>query len=691
MKPQKEKKEKESFWNALIIYGFIAIALIGFLGYIYGSIAIGTMFIIAPLLFKGAGTSKDGMFTKSPTNKVKDVWQGADKKKKAGIVVGIVALLPFFILGIVWLAMMGAMFFVDMLFILPILLIILWVWFRNPSHQTFSGSASFGHPAVLAVAVIMLLLIGIVAGMNYMQLHKYDGLSAYKVIQPLRSANATYHTDTDNDGQDDFNDPDVDGDGIPNNLDIDINGDGYIDNWGKVMANWTSYNETTKQMIKDQWNSIPEENRAYYDPKPMFSQDDFIVKNGTITAKKYNVVFHVYDPFANNVFPEQTTMNYVSMGNIMGHNLSFPMPVTTQIPTTTINFTKNNTNSTIARLNNGTAMATFSSMKLPLGATKGMPIEGVYVSLIANGTDKKYINPETGLASWIVTTDASGTCMIHNIPAGDYVLRVDGGGYLPFNNMDFRVTKANLDNLITLTPAYFRVTIYFDSHPNAEQPVDAELFNTAHIALDGKEFCSLSAEVEGMKKSDYENILRQNAMYSWSGVPAIAINPSVKTNKMFESMFNDMAGGLNAVLGGSGVVITGIQFLGANLQVSANYAQGDLSGSKDIQTPLTIVSGNPHITKQHVTLVYVGWAKGMIRAQNGAQINIHITGTAKYNVAEAVADSYLSWSWNFLKGKEGGLTPHFDTKTKNIAVEVPMSENLTYSIIPQNYQVFYQT
>gem|GEM_PF-5598168 len=682
MKQTKEKKEKESFMNAMIVYGFIAIALIGFLGYTAGSIAIGSTFILGPMLFKGAGTGKDGMFSNSPTKKIKDVWRGADKKKKAGIVVSIMVLLPFFILGALWLAMIGAMFLVDLLFILPIVMIILWFWFRNPKHQTFNGSASLGHPAVLGVAVVMILVIAIVAGMNYMDIHKYDGLEAKDVVKSYTSPSEAYHTDTDGDGTIDVNDTDIDGDNITNELDIDQNGDGIVDNWYPI-NNLKNFNESTQLMINAQWDSIPDENKAYIDPTPAYREEDFIVDNGTVKAKNFTVVVHVYDPFADEVFPLQRTVNYVNMRSIFGLPQDLEIPHATLTKRTIVNISVNNTNinETLNASAAGTDFVTFNQMSLPLATTeKGTPIEYMNVELIAKPKSAKFKNPNSGTATWRAITDATGTAILE-IPTGDYTLRVEGAGYLPYQS-DFRVTNRTKDVTAFLTPSYMKVDVYFQARNYGDTSL--QYFGEANVNFnigDGPDSITLytiGSTVEGFTKEDYNNTLRQNSMYGWSGIPNLVVNPSVKTNKMFQSMFNSMAQGLNGIWWGQRKELYAT-YQNANFHLSATFEQGDVSGTRPVYVETMLTQGSEYSTNTYIHNQYVVWPKGMIGAQNGVVVNFNVEGNANYKVDEYEkhVDYYV-------------LIAFPDTSESHDIKSIPIDYSFNYTLTGTSYQLFYQ-
>ena len=677
MKPVKEKKEKESFWNALLIYGFIAISLIGFLGYAWGSVAIFTAFILPPLFFKNTQPSpSDNMFSQSPTDRIKNAWNSADKKKKAGIVIGLIALLPFFILGVIWLAMIGAMFFVDLLFILPIILIILWLWFRNPEHQTFSGASSLGHPAILGIAVVMLLVIGMVASMNYMELHKYDGLEANDVITGMEKPSDLYYKDTDGDNITDLKDDDIDGDNITNEYDLDVDGDGYIDNTN-LLKNYNTYNDTIKQLIIEQFYNIPEENRGYIDPDVVFGEEDFIVDNGTIKPKKYDVVVKVYDPFADEVFPLQRTVNLVTVahtfaGDIVSYNETIEKRKTVDI---NLNET---TSGYLNYADKDSPSVVFNSINLPIGTkSRGTPVANVWVVLSSKPAQKKFENEKTGLAVWSQTTDANGMVLIKNLEANVYHIRVEGAGYLPFET-DITVTNKSKEFTVLIYPSYVRVPVYFKAYDDFDSASGGKIlwFGGATLKADDSILYSVAfGNIHAYTKEEYENIYRQNNMYGWSGIPNIVVTPSMRTNKMFQSMFNSMMNGLG-IIGIEQKSITK-QFLNADIQFYAMYEQGSEKGTKPRFAESILIKGNNYITQKQAMLEYVVWPKGQLSGINGVTLTLSVVGKAYFKVTESEVN--INFSWLFTGGK-----------VKNDIAEIPISIGTDVPLTAKDYEIMYQ-
>lgn len=162
-----------------------------FLGVI-GIVITLNLFFAIPFMLGIADVSQGG----SIVDRTKNFWGNRSKGQKVGITFGLVILVPFIMIGFMWIITMGTAFAIDILIVVPIVLFVGFFVFRNPKRQTNAISKFFGHPAVGIIAIIFIVAIMVIVGLNYMNAHQYDtartNFSSYG--KPLHDTTSDYNT-----------------------------------------------------------------------------------------------------------------------------------------------------------------------------------------------------------------------------------------------------------------------------------------------------------------------------------------------------------------------------------------------------------------------------------------------------------------------------------------------------------------
>lgn len=145
---------------------FVVFLFLGFIGILITL----NVFFTMPFILGMVNGSQGG----SIVDRTKTFWGNRSKGQKVGIAFGFIILIPFIMIGFMWLITMGTAFAIDLLIILPIALLVGFFVFRNPQRQTNAVSRFFGHPAVGVIAIIGVVAIMVIVGLNYVNAHQYD-------------------------------------------------------------------------------------------------------------------------------------------------------------------------------------------------------------------------------------------------------------------------------------------------------------------------------------------------------------------------------------------------------------------------------------------------------------------------------------------------------------------------------------
>jgi len=161
------KKQDKTKIIAVVGACFFVFCLVGFLGFVT---SLGSLCVI-PFLFGLA--QNDG---RTATQKIGDWWGDRSRMQKLGIGIGFVLLIPFLLVGLGWMLVMGTAFALDIIIVLPVALAVGFFIFRNKRKEPDAHIVArfFGHPAVGVIGIIGVMVIIMMAGLNYQEYHRWD-------------------------------------------------------------------------------------------------------------------------------------------------------------------------------------------------------------------------------------------------------------------------------------------------------------------------------------------------------------------------------------------------------------------------------------------------------------------------------------------------------------------------------------
>jgi len=197
-KNNKKNNKKKTDWKGAIITSgiviFIGIAMMGVIGFI---IALNFL-VVTPFVMGMFGVSSlgedvreveiDGRKVPNGTvrteggtapngegivDRTKHMWQEAKPPKKVALVAGIGLALPFIAVGIMYMMTLAVGYAVDIIFFVPIFLLVMWIYFRFPAHRETPLGKYLGHPIVGFIGIVGVVAILTLASLNYAEQNKY--------------------------------------------------------------------------------------------------------------------------------------------------------------------------------------------------------------------------------------------------------------------------------------------------------------------------------------------------------------------------------------------------------------------------------------------------------------------------------------------------------------------------------------
>jgi len=151
---------KKSLWTGFGAYAFIFVIAGLFLGFLGLTVILGVT-VVVPMLFGLASASNGQTLTER--------WRNASRGSKIGLGVFLLLMIPFILVAFLWLLIVGVSLWIDLLFLIPSLLIIAYLYTTRfvPKESRGFLSNAFSWRPVFLVAVIVLLVVLIASGWGY--------------------------------------------------------------------------------------------------------------------------------------------------------------------------------------------------------------------------------------------------------------------------------------------------------------------------------------------------------------------------------------------------------------------------------------------------------------------------------------------------------------------------------------------
>jgi hypothetical protein len=179
MKFFKNKKDREGCLKTIMAISVISL----FFGGAGILISVSSLAIV-PFFF-GAVSQGGDVYGKEDKKTIREKFNALSKPKKVGLGIALVFLLPFIAIACMWFMVIGTAYWVDMLFIIPIILIVGFLYFYKKERQTNTIGKILGNPIMGIIGVIMIGFILFTAVSNYYEEYKYEGRDVVDYGKPI--------------------------------------------------------------------------------------------------------------------------------------------------------------------------------------------------------------------------------------------------------------------------------------------------------------------------------------------------------------------------------------------------------------------------------------------------------------------------------------------------------------------------
>lgn len=161
------------------IFTFAVVAYLGLaLAGLIGLIVTLNLLVVAPFFFSVLGSSMSGdvrpVDKPNITGRIKDTWNQSSQPKKVALASGLLLALPFVLIGVLWLGVVLMGYAIDIIFFVPIVLLVGWLFFRSPQRRNTTVGRMLGNNAVGIIGVIGVVVLVIMSGLNYASAHQWD-------------------------------------------------------------------------------------------------------------------------------------------------------------------------------------------------------------------------------------------------------------------------------------------------------------------------------------------------------------------------------------------------------------------------------------------------------------------------------------------------------------------------------------
>jgi hypothetical protein len=181
----KNKKEKEDCMKTIMAIGIISLFLGGF-----GIVLSVSSLALLPFFF--GAVNQEEVYGKEDKKTLVERYKGLTPQKKVGLGIAMIFILPFIAIAGMWFMVIGTAYWIDALFVVPIILIVGFLYFYKKERQTHTIGKVLGNPimGIIGIAIIGFILFSAVS--NYYEEVKYEGRSVVEYGKPIVSDPSDY-------------------------------------------------------------------------------------------------------------------------------------------------------------------------------------------------------------------------------------------------------------------------------------------------------------------------------------------------------------------------------------------------------------------------------------------------------------------------------------------------------------------